>query len=210
MTSLRSGVKLTLMKKKEQIQIDKKLKEILKNGTLLTFSDGCKYTGMTKPDPKNKDKLIPEGLGFAMWSDGQSYKGQYKNGTFDGWGNYKVPGSHELIGIWKEGFITSGEMKFEDGRHYVGEFKNSKHHGNGTMNYSGNKEYEGQWKDGDVHGKGKLTYLKNYEQQEKGTIYEGTFKNGNQHGEFIITFPDGDILESTYVNGQRTKHKWRD
>ena len=86
-------------RKMSKIKFDKELAKIIKENPLLTFPNGCKYTGMTKKDPKDKKKLIPHGLGFAKWPDGHTYKGQYKNGTFEGWGHYVSPGSHEFIGF---------------------------------------------------------------------------------------------------------------
>ena len=189
---------------------EKKLEKVLKNEALLTFPDGCKYIGMTKKDPKDNKKLMPHGLGFAMWPDKQSYKGQFKNGTFDGWGHYTTPDSHEFIGIWKAGFIAKGEWKKNDGQHYVGDFKKSKFHGTGTMNYSGNYKHEGQWKDNVPNGKGKITYLKDFEENEKGTVWKGIFKDGQMHGKFEITFSDGDIIDSVFVNGVRTIAEYRD
>ena len=55
-----------------QTKFDKELEKVLKNEALLTFPDGCKYTGMTKKDPKDNKKLIPHGLGLAVWPDKQS------------------------------------------------------------------------------------------------------------------------------------------
>ena len=180
-----------------------------KKKSLITFPDGCKYTGMTKVNKKD-NKLIPHGLGFAQWPDKQSYQGQYKNGKFDGWGHYKAPNSHEFIGVWSNGFFKKGEWKKYDGQHYVGEFKKSEFHGTGTMNYSGNYKYEGQWKDNTAHGKGKVTYLKNFEKGEKGEVWKGSFKDGEMHGKFEIVFPDGDIIDAVYKNGSHIKSKYRD
>ena len=193
-----------------QTKFDKELEKVLKNKALITFPDGCKYTGMTKKDPKDNKKLIPHGLGFAIWPDKQSYKGQYKNGTFDGWGHYTTPGSQELIGIWKTGFLSKGEMKMKDGQHYVGDFKKSKFHGTGTMNYSGNYKYEGQWKDNVPNGKGKITYLKNFEKGEKDEVWNGSFNDGEMHGKFEIFFTDGDIIDAVYVDGASIKSEYRD
>ena len=191
--------------KKQKIKFDKELAKIIKENPLLTFSDGRKYTGMTKKDPKDKKKLIPHGLGYATWPDGHMYKGQYKNGTFDGWGHYVSPGSHEFIGVWKKGFFSVGEMKSEDGQHYTGQFKMSKMHGKGIMNFSGNYTYEGQWKDGDAHGKGKLTYLKKFEQHEKGKVMEGNFYKGRWHGNFTISYSDGEVNKVKYNMGDFVK-----
>ncbi len=68
---------------------------------------------------------------------------------------------------------------------------------------------EGQWKDDELHGKGKITYLKDIEDQEKGTIMKGNLKKGNFNGLCEIIYPDGEILDCMYVNGKRTKAKFR-
>ena len=39
-----------------------------------TFSDGSVYLGQTRKLDKSK-KIIPEGLGFIQWPDGQNYQG---------------------------------------------------------------------------------------------------------------------------------------
>ena len=85
-----------------QIKIDKELRKILKTHSLIEFSDGLKYTGMTK---KKGDQLIAHGLGFGMWPNGHSYKGQFKNGQFHGWGNYISPGNYEYSGLWKNNIL---------------------------------------------------------------------------------------------------------
>ena len=192
-------------KKKQKIKFDKKLHDFINKNLLITFSNGCKFTGMTKKDPKDKKKLIPHGLGYAIWPDGACYKGQYKNGTFDGWGHYVSPGSHEFIGVWKKGFFSNGQMKKENGENYTGEFKMSRMHGKGKMNFSGNYTYEGHWKDGDAHGKGKLTYLKKFEQHEKGKVMEGNFYKGRWHGNFRISYSNGETNKVKYNMGNFVK-----
>ena len=87
----------------KKIEIDKKLNEILKSGSLLKFADGSKYIGMTK---KKGKKLIIHGLGFQEWPNGHSYKGQYKNGKFDGYGFYINPDLYEYSGMWKNNFMN--------------------------------------------------------------------------------------------------------
>ncbi|WP_435115332.1 hypothetical protein ACIJYF_04110 [Candidatus Pelagibacter bacterium nBUS_49] len=189
--------------------LKKKLKNIRNIKPILTFPDGCKYSGMTRKDPKNKKKLIAEGLGYAIWPDGQYYEGQYKKGLFHGWGKYTSPGSHILSGIWKNNFLTEGEMRWSDGRHYFGKFKKSKYHGKGSMNYSGNILYVGNWKDNLADGKGKLTVLKSNEHDKKGTILIGKFKKGTQQGKFEKILPNGSIMDCIFVNGVCTKAKWK-
>ena len=44
--------------KKLKIKFDKKLEDFINKNLLITYSNGCKFTGMTKKDPKDKKKLI--------------------------------------------------------------------------------------------------------------------------------------------------------
>lgn len=187
----------------KKIEIDKELKKILKTQTLLKFPDGCKFTGMTK---KKENKLIPHGLGFGLWPDGHSYKGQYKNGQFDGWGNYISPGNYEYYGLWKKNYMNGyGEIKYSNGQTYKGEFKNSKMHGRGKLTIPGAYIHEGIFKNNNSNGMGKTTYLENFEHHEKGEIREGNFKDGRWHGKFKITFIDGEVLKAKYNMGEYVK-----
>ena len=199
----------TQMGKELNAMLKKKLKHIHNLKPILIFQDGCKYSGMTKKDPKNNSKLIPEGLGYAIWPDGQYYEGQYRNGLFHGWGQYTSPNSHILAGVWKNNFIIEGEMRWNDGRKYFGKFKKSKYHGKGSMNYSGNSLYVGNWKNNVAEGNGEFTILKSNKHDKKGTILKGKFKKGQMHGKFKKVFPNGNIMDCIFVNGVCTKAKWK-
>ncbi len=183
----------------KKIEIDKELKEILKNGTLINLTDGGKYTGMTKIIKK---KSIPHGLGFAQWSNGHSYKGQWKEGKFHGWGNYISPGDYEYSGLWKNNYMNGyGEIIRSNGDTYKGEFKNSSMYGEGIYTIPGIFRHEGIFKDNKSNGKGKTTYLKKFENHEKGEVREGNFKDGKWHGNFTITFPNGEVFKAKYNMG---------
>ena len=191
----------------KKIEIDKELKKILNTQTLLKFPDGCKFTGMTK---KKGNRLIPHGLGFGLWPNGHSYKGQYKNGQFDGWGNYISPGNYEYSGLWKKNYMSGyGEIKYSNSQTYKGEFKNSKKNGYGTLIVSDQFKTEGKWKDDKLHGEGKITFLKDIDDEEKGTIIKGNYVKGNLHGPSEKIYPDGDILYCVYDNGVLIKARFR-
>ena len=192
-----------------KIKAQKKLIKFIKDNKLIEYKDGCIYTGMTKKVGK---KLVPNGLGSATWPDQHTYKGQYKNGKFDGYGHYVVPGSYELIGTWKNNYLIKGEYKSENGNHYVGEFKKSECHGKGTMIYFNDHKYVGEWKDNIKHGKGKMTILIDDESRnwEKGAVFNGTWSKGREHGNFELIYPDGEIMDKVFVNGINTKSKFRD
>ena len=185
-----------------KIREDKKLIQFIKKNKLIEYTNGCIYTGMTKKIGK---KLVPHGLGYSAWPDGHTYKGQSKNGKFDGWGHYTSPGSHELIGTWKNNYLVVGEYKNESNERYVGEFKKSEPFGAGIMNFNGIYEYDGKWKNNLPNGEGKITYFKKFEQHEKGKIMEGNFKDGRWNGVFKISYSDGEVTIVKYKNGEFVK-----
>ena len=188
-----------------KIEIDKKLKEILKKGTLIHLAEGGKYTGMTKTIKK---KLIPHGLGFAQWSNSHSYKGHWKEGKFHGWGNYTSPDDYEYSGLWKNNHMSGyGELIRSNGDVYKGEFKNSSMHGEGIYTVPGVLRREGIFKDNESNGKGKTTYLKDYDQHEKGDVREGNFKDGRWHGNFKITCANGKVYKAKYNMGVIVENK---
>lgn len=46
-----------------------------------------------------------QGNGFAMYADGSSYKGQFKNELHDGQGIFKWVQGHEYRGTFREGMM---------------------------------------------------------------------------------------------------------
>jgi hypothetical protein len=85
------------------------------------------------------------------------YSGNWKNGDPHGDGKLIFPDDSYCVGIWKKGYITEGEFKYNDGRIYKGDFSKMHYtdlfhitpfrHGYGIMyENDGNKKYEGWWK----------------------------------------------------------------
>jgi hypothetical protein len=73
----------------------------------------------------------------------------------------------------------NGQMRYPDGRVYVGWFLNGKPHFTGEMKYPDGKVYRGQFLNGQFHGKGMLM-------MPDGTMYRGEFENGQCHGRGVI------------------------
>ncbi len=183
----------------DKSELKKKLGKLRKTSAKIKNSDGSVFVGMTK---KVGDKLIPHGLGFTRWPTNHSYDGQFKNGKFDGFGIYKSPGLWEYSGLWKNNFMCGyGEKKEYTGKVYKGQFKNSKYHGKGTLIEPNFYRFEGNFKNDNANGKGKVTFLKNSENHEKGEVREGSYKNGKWHGKFKITFPDGEVIYANFNMG---------
>ena len=115
------------------------------NNCFVDFSTigGGKWTGNVK-----------SGILIAHSSNGNTYRGGFKNKKFNGQGTY----------IWA------------DGEKYVGEWKNNKKYGHGTLTWGPNSEwagdkYVGEFKDDKPNGQGVRTYA-------DGTVKEGIWKNG--------------------------------
>jgi len=204
------------------------IKKIAENSVIRAeqrYPDGRIYKGAIK----SAEQQIPHGDGFMCLnrhdSDPESkkfgtkltdnpwvYTGEFKNGVFDGQGEYISKGNYSYKGEWKKSHFN-GKGKFVDEKEndiYEGEFVNDERHGYGVSVTANQSKYEGQWKDNVPNGKGKITYLKDFEENEKGTVWKGIFKDGQMHGKFEITFSDGDIIDSVFVNGVRTIAEYRD
>ena len=169
----------------------------------LTYGDGRAYSGAIK----SAKEQIPHGHGFMSLHKDEldwTYVGDFKDGVFDGQGEFISKGYYSYKGEWeKSHFNGKGKHINEKSNEvYEGEFVNDKRNGYGILIASGEYKYEGQWKDNDAHGKGKLTFFKDSEQHEKGKIMEGNFKNGSWNGIFKITFSDGVVMKVKYKMGK--------
>ena len=190
----------------------------------LNYPDGRTYKGAIK----SAEQQIPHGHGYMYLSsvdlniDSKTFRkkltdnpwdyvGEFKDGVFDGQGEYKCEGNYSYKGEWKKShFHGKGKLVIEKTKEvYEGEFVNSKKNGYGILIVSDQFKTEGKWRDDQLHGKGKITFLKDIDDQEKGTIIKGNFRKGNIHGSSEIIYPDGDILDCINVNGVRTKAKFR-
>lgn len=113
------------------------------------------------------DRLTPPDIRFA---NHQFIKhGVFKGATYSGY--------------WLSGKLHGfGEMKWADGRKYVGHFKEGLQHGHGKLilkqNDGSERTQEGYWRDGLLHGLAKVRY-------SNGDLYEGAFKDGQRHGHGI-------------------------
>ena len=146
-------------------------------------NDGNKafYSGQLKEGTD-----IKEGIGIAVYSDGDIYEGCWKNGRWNG----------------------KGRNIFDDESYYIGEFKDGLRHGCGILYFVKGESYkyfyepryeyryEGEWKNGNKHGQGAFYY-------ENGDKYEGEWKDGYKNGQGVNYYADGDWYE-----GEWKDDKW--
>ena len=98
-------------------------------------------------------KNILNGIGVAIWDEGEMYEGEFKNSVKEGIGLYR----------------------WADGTSYVGEFKKNKITGFGKMSFSNGNSYEGQFKEGFLSGWGKFIW-------DDGKYYIGNYLKDKKHG----------------------------
>ena len=190
----------------------------------LKYPDGRIYKGAIK----SAEQQIPHGHGFMclnrtdidlesetfgkkLTDNPWDYVGEFKDGVFDGEGEFVSKGYYSYKGQWKKShFNGKGKYVSEQTKEvYEGDFVNNNRHGYGVFILENDFKLEGQFRDNDAHGKGKLTILKDTEQEEKGTTLTGNFKKGLQDGMFEKVYPDGDIMDCMFVDGFCTKAKFK-
>lgn len=154
--------------------------------TDIGFYDG--YTSNGKPD----------GIGSMTYNNHTSYKGNWSEGRWSGYGEYSTP-TDTLTGEWKDGklnglgiykskdFFYKGEWldnkpdgigyaNAGDSSFYDGEWENGKKAGYGDMLFSNGDSYWGEWENNQFNGVGTYNYAQN------GDSYYGEWENGLQNG----------------------------
>ncbi len=121
------------------------------------------------------------------------YKGEYKEGKYNGQGTFNYSFGTIYEGDWKDGKKHGqGTLTSHSGDKYVGEFNDGRWDGQGTYTWSNGDKYEGEWKDEKKHGQGTLTL-------SNGETYVGEFKDGKRNGKGTTTFGKGKWAGDKYV-----------
>ncbi|KRZ77375.1 Notchless -like protein 1, partial [Trichinella papuae] len=173
----------------------------------------------------------PHGNGHLTTKNNCVYRGHFRDGLMDGYGEYKIVGEN---GRWQ---FNKGQWK-ADGSSYEGYFENNVRHGHGvhrqgSVLYVGawqndkrqgygvsdecRSKYLGMWENDLKHGLGTLVTLDGI--CYKGVFEKGAFKNGMMlltdgtmakgefndveclNGKASIYFPNGDYLEG-FLSGR--------
>ncbi|MDC3000405.1 hypothetical protein OAY25_03710 [Candidatus Pelagibacter sp.] len=164
------------------------------------FNDGSRFEGQSN---KVEDSKLPNGYGKLYYPNGHiQYKGNFKNGLFNGYGEYISPNHYE----------------------YLGDFKNNKKHGNGKIIWKDDKaSFKGIFKNDKVikgeyvlsNGnkftgliKNNKFYIGKYIDKEIQRSFDGVFIN-NDYLKGTITFPNGDRFKGTFRKNEPYKSgKW--
>ena len=132
--------------------------------------------------------------------NGERYKGSYKNGLKDGFGEWIHPDGDNYRGKFKAGIKRGkGVYVFENGEKYKGYFKRDKKHGLGSYFYSNGEIFNGEFKNNIRDGKGYVVFRG--DTTKSGVWFADKFikkerlKNVKRH------------LEATYPKYKKTKTK---
>lgn len=156
---------------------------------VLTWPDGRWYKGEFRDG-------TPSGKGEYIAADGRRYEGEIHDGKPSGRGNVTYLGGDRYEGEFREGaFHGRGRFVTARGLVYEGEFKEGMPEGRGVFTFPDGASYEGEVRDGLPHGTGVFS-------QPDGSRYEGQFSEGNRHGRGILTMPDGTRYQEEYRNGE--------
>ena len=133
------------------------------------------------------------------------YKGEYKEGKYNGQGTFYYTDGSVYVGEFKggkrngKGTTTFGKGKWA-GDKYVGKWKDDKplmaSVGKGTYTWSNGNKYVGEYKDGKLNGYGIL--ISRFAQEYVGVFKEGTFWN-------ITEYDKNRNIIRTWVNGKEIK-----
>lgn len=139
-----------------------------------------KYSIVTENGVTKTTSRGYSGKAVAHYENGDTYNGEFMDGTREGRGIYAYAATIEK---------------------YDGEWKENRKHGIGRMTYAKTGEYNGFWENGKRHGEGVFKYT-------NGDVYSGWWKFGEKEGTGCYTFGNGMKLFGTWVAGSMAEGKW--
>eukprot|EP00929_Paragymnodinium_shiwhaense_P055298 TRINITY_DN27714_c0_g1_i1.p1 TRINITY_DN27714_c0_g1~~TRINITY_DN27714_c0_g1_i1.p1 ORF type:complete len:2367 (+),score=544.21 TRINITY_DN27714_c0_g1_i1:922-7101(+) len=161
---------------------------------LISKYDGKWQNGHRHGEGTHEIYQNARGKGYEPSDDiASSYTGQWKMQERDGYGEYKNKDGETYKGQFKEGwFHGTGELanKAEDERRYVGEFVKGLRHGKGSTYWHNSNDEEqiqhkGEYQNDLRHGEGVFHW-------RNGQEYHGQFEKGRRagKGKFLLRDPD--------------------
>jgi hypothetical protein len=171
-----------------------------KNGEMLPMNKEVIVKPVTKTEVAKADTLIKKytadtcisgdcknGFGTLVYSTGESYTGNWVNGTMSGKGKFTSPNGNVFEGDFKNNSLSGkGILRMANGDVYNGDWENSEKQGNGKYIWANGEVYDGQWVNSKRQGKGK--FIDKY-----GFIKDGNWVNNA----FVITEEQTELNRHT-------------
>ena len=160
-------------------------------GQIIIEEIGGKYYGEIMNE-------LPHGQGVLTYYEGEkkiTYKGEFKEMLFDGYGEVSFEDGSIISGQFKKHKLN-GKCKsvVSNGNEYEGYCVNNAFHGEGIFTFYNDDKYIGDFRNGDMHGSG--TYY-----WDNGDKLVGTFRNKKMSSGNIF-LPDGEVYKLHNVNGE--------
>ncbi|KAH7416362.1 hypothetical protein KP509_14G087600 [Ceratopteris richardii] len=158
-------------------------KKLLEKAASFTWTSG------EKPQ---QEKIKGGQEGIEVYSNGDRYEGDFREGRYSGSGVYYYYMSGRYEGDWVDGkYDGFGVETWTNCSQYWGQFARGLREGYGVYClYTGNI-YAGEWLNGQSHGSGVQT-------SEDGSRFIGEFKWGVKHGVGRYLFGNGDVYAGEY------------
>lgn len=107
------------------------------------YPDGTEYYG------KFVDGAPADGRGVMVYSNGDRYDGEYRDGQRHGCGALTFSSGRRYVGQFqRDQFHGIGVWMLENGDRYIGKFQNDKCEGEGTFVFADGSSKSGRWKNG--------------------------------------------------------------
>eukprot|EP00286_Rhodomonas_abbreviata_P015142 CAMPEP_0181318732 /NCGR_PEP_ID=MMETSP1101-20121128/17169_1 /TAXON_ID=46948 /ORGANISM="Rhodomonas abbreviata, Strain Caron Lab Isolate" /LENGTH=409 /DNA_ID=CAMNT_0023426233 /DNA_START=102 /DNA_END=1331 /DNA_ORIENTATION=+ len=126
-----------------------------------------------------------------------TYTGDFKNGKFHGNGRKEqIQEGWVYEGEWRDDVIMgTGKLMYKGGSVFEGSFVNGKVDGEAEFVGADRQYKKGWWRAGSLEeGEVRMNW-------EDGRTYQGGYANKTMHGEGVMTWPSGEKLAGTFVEG---------
>ena len=140
--------------------------------------------------------------GLMIYSKGDVYEGQFKNGKQHGEGQIRYANGEEYDGEWFQNSRRGqGKMIFQNGEVYEGEWQ-ADSLSDGSYKYNNGDTYEGSWYFKQRQGDGVMHYANN-------DMYDGGWYRNQRDGYGAYFWNDGSVYRGRWKNNQidRTDQK---
>lgn len=164
---------------------------IWEKGTLISANveintDVGRYSGMVVNSK-------PNGFGHLVYENGTEYEGDWKNGVWEGVGQY-VSYQDTIVSEWKNGKANGNTIIVSDEYQYEGEFVDDLPNGNGSLYCFGSDAqyvYAGEWNNGLRQGYGDVVY-------SNGDSYYGEWVDDKYQGIGRYRYANGDVYDGEW------------
>lgn len=152
-------------------------------------------TGFTYQGLFNEQGLPDDPNGIMIWSNGDSYQGNFWNGMRDGMGTMSFSDGSEYVGMWEcDRMHGEGTRRFANGNVYFGPYHRGKRKGkNGQFIFLNGDTYTGDFDNDQFEGEGVYKH-------KSGVSFEGSFVNSKRHGLGVCKLLNKDTDTSWYEN----------